>query len=742
MSFIHPLLLGGLALMSLPVIIHLIMRQQPKRLIFPAFRFLKQQLKTNQRKLRLRHWLLLAFRMLLIALMCLALARPRLFSERLAGLNSEQAAIVALVMDTSPTMEYTAGGKTRLDEGRARALELLDELGPASKIAVIDSAEPSGDWLPSVAAARERLMNLQIRAANQPATAAIDGAYRLLQKLDAEANPGEVLPRFIYVVSDRTPNAWDNGRANDLKAARDRLPDPKPKCVYLDVGVDQPVDVAVADVEVRPQVNAANKPIIIRATVQATGQPAGAEINTELLCRLTGEVQPLRMPVRLKPGDRQVIEFERRGLPPGMHQAEVWLVQSDSLPGNNARFVTFEIRKPRKVLVICDSRGDAEVFRIAIDKQGLYVCDVKSTTDPGFSNLTPDDLAAYEAICLLSVGKPGQGGQDLWEKLERYVLRGGGLVVLPGGEGLDRDDYTKPNSAASRILPGQLKTWEHSKNGVTWVEPAYQHPLMALFRKDAESSNIDFVKYVRHAFDYWIVQPDAKASVLVRYSDKAKSPALLERVPDGAVGRGRVLLATTPFDERRDATGNKANDYNADNSFFFTLANRIVAYLAGATEDANFNHTAGTSILIPLPPALRFGNYVLQGPGLTGSDAQVQHPADGAELRLTQPQQVGHYSLTGPNREPIAAFSLNMLPAESLLLPRLGVDVVEDIFGPKSVVPLGQNRKLKDALEGQLRQPIDLFPWLMLLLLFTLAIENLLANKFYRQAGEAAAESK
>jgi hypothetical protein len=229
----------------------------------------------------------------------------------------------------------------------------------------------------------------------------------------------------------------------------------------------------------------------------------------------------------------------------------------------------------------------------------------------------------------------------------------------------------------------------------------------------------------------------------VRYGDKAKSPALLERVPDGAVGRGRVLLVTTPFDQRPDVTGRvTTNDYNADNSFFFTLANRIVAYLAGATEDANFNHTAGTSVLIPLPPSLRFGNYVLQGPGLTGSDAQVQRPPDGAELRLTQPQQPGHYALTGPNREPVAAFSLNMLPAESLLLPRLGVDVIEDLFGPKSVVPLGQNRKLKDALEGQLRQPIDLFPWLMLLLLFTLAIENLLANKFYRQSGESTAESK
>jgi hypothetical protein len=140
---------------------------------------------------------------------------------------------------------------------------------------------------------------------------------------------------------------------------------------------------------------------------------------------------------------------------------------------------------------------------------------------------------------------------------------------------------------------------------------------------------------------------------------------------------------------------------------------------------------------VPLPPAQQFSQYILQGAGITGTDTQVQRPDDRAELRLTQPQQAGHYTLTGPNRQPVAAFSMNLLPAETLLLPRLAVETIEDVLGPKAVVSLGQNRKLKDALEGQLRQPLDLFPWLMLLLLFALAIENLLANKFYREPADS-----
>src|SRR4051794_21541850 len=137
MTFIHPLLLGGLALVGLPVVLHLIMRQRPKHLVFPAFRFLQLRQRTNQRKLRLRHLLLLALRMLLIALMCLALARPKLFSDRFGFLGDEQAATVVLVIDTSPSMEYTVAGNKRLDDAKARATELLDDLGEASRVTVL-----------------------------------------------------------------------------------------------------------------------------------------------------------------------------------------------------------------------------------------------------------------------------------------------------------------------------------------------------------------------------------------------------------------------------------------------------------------------------------------------------------------------------------------------------------------------------------------------------------------------------
>src|SRR6516165_874544 len=122
MSFLYPLMIGGLILAGIPVLLHLIMRQKPKHLMFPAFRFLLQRHRTNQRKLRLRHLLLLALRLLLIAGICLALARPKVFSDRL-NLSSERPVAAVLVFDTSYSMEYASAGQTLLDLAKKRARE-------------------------------------------------------------------------------------------------------------------------------------------------------------------------------------------------------------------------------------------------------------------------------------------------------------------------------------------------------------------------------------------------------------------------------------------------------------------------------------------------------------------------------------------------------------------------------------------------------------------------------------------
>src|SRR5215212_8183343 len=139
-SLINAGLAGGAALAALPVILHLFMKQTPKHIIFPALRLIRERQKRSRKKLRVKNWLLLLARMALVALMALALARPRLFSQTSLG-DQEVPTAVALVFDTSLSMSYKPRDKTLLDEAKERAHDILKRMPSASQVFVIDSAD-------------------------------------------------------------------------------------------------------------------------------------------------------------------------------------------------------------------------------------------------------------------------------------------------------------------------------------------------------------------------------------------------------------------------------------------------------------------------------------------------------------------------------------------------------------------------------------------------------------------------
>ena len=168
--FINPWLLAGAGFVALPVVLHLIMRQKPKLLEFPALRFLRSRQDANRRQLRLRHLILLALRILLIALLAVALARPK---TKVAGgaFGGQKAPVAAaLVFDTSKRMEYRHENRTRLAIAQELGTWLLSQLPPESQVAVLDSGLASSSFQVDLGAARHRIEKLETVANAQPLT--------------------------------------------------------------------------------------------------------------------------------------------------------------------------------------------------------------------------------------------------------------------------------------------------------------------------------------------------------------------------------------------------------------------------------------------------------------------------------------------------------------------------------------------------------------------------------------------
>ncbi len=735
MTFVYPLLLGGLVLVGVPVLLHLIMRQKPKHLLFPAVRFLLQKQRTNQRKLQLRHLLLLALRILLIALVCLALARPKVFSQRLNLLSTDRPVAAVLVFDTSPSMEYVFGGRSRLDEAKRRAQELLDEFPDSSRVAVLTTAEQGGEWQAAPSQARERIAGLEVRAFSVPVTTLLPTAYDLLAKLEQEIDPGEEMPRrFIYVFSDRTPASWNANQLENLQRLRDRIPQPGATAVYVDLGVDEPADVAVAGLELPKQVVAANERMVIKATVRATGKPC----DTVLVCRIDGEAKGEQKPVQLQAGESRTVTFERRGLAPGWHQGEVALATGDELPYDNTAFATFEVVGPRKVLVLTDEPGDAKTFRLALESVGTFACEVKAPNEVKLAG--PADLADYKAVCLLNVADPSPG---LWEVLDKYVQEGGGLAVIPGEHVRQEAGYG--SEAAKALLPGTLvglRSADPKGEPIAeWTQLDYRHPLLAPFKGWSLRADIDFYIPGRQPVTrrYWQVDPENDQAVLVRYGKvKGEPPALLEKTFDHKKYRGHVLLFTTPLDDA-PMKGNKPWHNYATTSFYPVLVNLAVGYLAGDMEGKTLNYAAGQPVAVALPAAPRFPAYTLQGPGITANESSVPRAESQGELQITKAVMPGNYTVADRDGNPVGRFSMNV-PAEECLLAKVPAEQVEALFGKGAVLALAPDTKtpLRQVIESHWAQPIELLPVLMLVVLVALAVENFLANRFYRREPEEA----
>jgi hypothetical protein len=120
MIFSAPILLYLLPLAGLPIVFHLILKQKKRTMVFSTLMFFHQvDPKLNTRR-QIREWLLLLMRVLMIALVLLALSRPTLRSA--VGTGGKLSLVAIIDNSGSMTAASDQGDLTKLEcSERARA---------------------------------------------------------------------------------------------------------------------------------------------------------------------------------------------------------------------------------------------------------------------------------------------------------------------------------------------------------------------------------------------------------------------------------------------------------------------------------------------------------------------------------------------------------------------------------------------------------------------------------------------
>jgi hypothetical protein len=383
---------------------------------------------------------------------------------------------------------------------------------------------------------------------------------------------------------------------------------------------------------------------------------------------------------------------------------------------DNTRYFTVEVRPPARVLLLAENAAAALFVRQALDPTveggfSRFQCDVQT-----FAEADEAALDDYQAVLLLD---PPDLSEGVWNRLWEYAAGGGGVGVFLGHNAVGRLDSFN-SEAAGRLLPGTLKRVSRAE---TYLRPRrLDHPALAGLKRYDEAIPWQACR----VFQYWQFGDAPDAYVVAGMANE--DPAIFER----AAGRGRVLVATTPFSDPLRPEGREPWNVLPERAWpFVALVDQLVGYL-GQDAEERLNYLAGETARLVLPPREQTSSFILRMPdGEAGS--RLTTTGD-RELSVGVTEALGNYRLTagGESQRLDRGFSVNAAPEFSELarldpeelLAALPQDRTQLIESPDEVeqhVNIGRSGR-------------ELYAWAIALVVLVWTSEHVLSNRFYRES--------
>ena len=811
--------IGGI-LAGIPVLLHLLMKKRPRHQIFPAMRFLQQRQVSNKRQMRLRNWLLLAMRIAAILLLAALFARPTVDSAAMgywvrallmgvlaplavvafvyswlkqrstwltgsAGIASlllllglayflfrglstggvqntgdaNDPVAAVLVFDTSPRMGLVHENKSRLEEARVMARELMKQLPPESEVAVIDGAN-FGAFSVDLGVAATTVDALNVLDTEFPLVELINRGMQLVSDRDDKR-------KELYVFSEMSQQLWEDGAFSTVRERLEREQDVS--LFVLDVGVEEPRNVRLGQVTLSADSLAKGQPLTVETEISSLN--FDGKVDIEIALEEPDPTRPvlvdgkLLMP-ELSQRERKTMEVSSgvtapvrfrplKGIPSGVHHGQIRLRSSDGLEVDDVRYFTIAVRAPFPVLLVKFGNANPKAVKQVISPNQfelngtsayeVHIVEPNQLLEAsilGEGRTQPRQLSDFPVVALLDpepMSDPdlaNSGTSPHWQELERYVRSGGSLVLSVGRNALpSKSEIQVFNSVAKNLLPADLKSyWRTAPGKFLFISIRNtSHPVLSLLRGFESTIAWDESPIYKH----WTldnVRPGA--NVIATYSNN--QPFLIE----SAVGDGRVVLMTTPVSD--DGQPKRWNDLPtaAIPLPFFMTTRGLFAYLTEQSLQP-WNHTVGQTVVIESDS----GGPDLGSGGTAGwqlvsphGDWQNVRGEDGT-VTVTTTEQVGTYRLKPSNPSELGiGFSTN-LPSQATDVARLDIEKLDAILGENSHTLARGPDELNRGI-GRARVGRELFPFLMLIVVGLLGIETLFSNRFYSTAAGGRSESK
>ena len=592
MTFLNPLVLFGLAAAAIPILLHLLNLRKLKTVEFSTLRFLHELQRTRMRRVRLRQWILLLLRTLLIVFLVLAFSRPALKGS-FAGLGTVSArSTLILLLDDSPSMGLRNTGGVIFDQARAAIQDLAglvqtgDELHLLRLSTAVHGDTSGTRW--SSAGALEALRSLPVSNRSYRYSDAIREALKI-------AGNSSTVNREIYLLTDL------QGSHFSLPAIpADSVGGTAPRVRVFLVGFPQinHANAAVTSCAVESRILAQNRPMTINATVRNYGdQPILKNVVSLYLDGIRVAQQSVDLAPRGSSSLTLTAVPKRRGIMGGMVRLE-----DDVLEIDNSRYFTAAIPETLKVLFAGGTTEETRYGSLALTLSGdssvAGLFRVHRITD---NQLAYTDLQQYDVLVLAAIRSLPP---LLASRIVSAVQQGKGLLVFPGPSMNVQEvnaGLLAPLGIPPMTLPAAVSATE-SGGFVRFEKIDFSHPVFSGMFEREPSTQGGAPSIESPRIRVAATLPSGGAGLtLITLSDGR--PFLREYRPKA----GRVLVSAV------DA-GIDWSDF-AVRGIFAPLLHRTILYLA-ATRQSQREALIGDHLTIQIrqSPGDFQRTYVLQSP--------------------------------------------------------------------------------------------------------------------------------
>lgn len=525
-----PWFFAGMALLGLPVYLHLLRRHNAQRQKFSSLMFFERSTDTSVRRRRLTHLLLLAARLALLLLVVLAFTRPFFTSPASAESGNS---LLLVVVDESASM----GAGRRMEQAKLEALAVL-------------SGKPSGRQAQGAAfASRFRLLGEP-----DTETTKLKAMVESLTATGAQSSYGE-LANALRTLARSARRPVEVHLFTDLQ--RTSMPpgftalrlEPGTTLKLHDVASKDEPNWTVEDVRASGRLLEAGK-FRMEAVVAGLNTPA---VRKSARLLVNGK-EKARRDVDIPANGRATVVFEGLEAPYGFARCEVVLDSNDVLAADDRFLFAVEKSDPRTVLFIGGARsaGTLLYLRNALEASAPGAWRVESGSA---ESLRSGGASRYALVMLADPGVLGSSD----EKILTNAVRGGLPAFVIAGPAA---------SAQGQVaLTGDpVRSGLFANRGSTRFLTAGQfnmsHPALE------DSNGWEGARFFMAAE----IEPK-DARILAKLGDGA--PLLFEK----KIGGGTVLVMTSPLD-------NLANDLPSHPAFVI-FSDRALNYLAGGISGAS-----------------------------------------------------------------------------------------------------------------------------------------------------------